>query len=135
MNEELGVNIPQRYNLYKSDLIMYLSIQKRIKASLDNESYKESIHPLVGKTLTVPVCWIKEQIEVFEDLNDEKFKKEPTMQLWKDMIRDSVLINDVLYRGDESHGPERIIGALSRCILDFDRKFSRSSEDKKNLIT
>ena len=87
---------------------------------MDNDSYKKSIYPLVSKTLTVPVFWIKEQIDVFEDLNDEKFKKELIMQLWKDMIQDSVLINNILYRGDESYGPEQIIGALSRCILDFD---------------
>jgi len=34
---------------------------------------------------------------------------------------DTVSINDSWVRGDSPHGPERIVGAFTRCILEYDR--------------
>jgi hypothetical protein len=42
-------------------------------------------------------------------------------QLRRDLQRDAVSINGVVYRGDSSHGPERIFGALTRCIMNAGR--------------
>lgn len=40
---------------------------------------------------------------------------------WKDLKKESVYINGFVVKGDSGWGPERIVGALTRSILDFDR--------------
>ena len=45
-------------------------------------------------------------------------------QLRRDLQRDAVRINGVVFRGDSSHGPERIFGALTRCIMNVGRNGS-----------
>ena len=124
--ELIKMGIPLHYSSYQTDLIMYLSVQKEVKASSDYDAYRISMNRLLGRMITVPIQWIKEQIEVAQS-EYKKFTEESIHlgidQLWKDLLRDSVSINNVIYKGDAGHGPERIIGALSRCILEFDSTF------------
>lgn len=47
------------------------------------------------------------------------------------LTKDSVEINGVILKGDEGHGPERILGALTRCILTFDKMKVEKSSMKK----
>ena len=50
-------------------------------------------------------------------------------QLRRDLQRDAISINGIVYRGDSSHGPERIFGALTRCIMNVGRVNTSSSSN------
>jgi hypothetical protein len=80
----------------------------------------------VGTKLNVPVQWIRQQIGgISTDHANIAFHEEAVSsgvnQLWKDLMRDSVRIDDELFIGGSGHSPEMIIGALMRYIIGFDK--------------
>lgn len=135
--------VPMR-SPYKNDLEQYVEVQGAVKKSNTREAYMRALSALMiplslaktsgmptlspPKSLDVPVQWIKEQVEVASggaSGNTRAFREEGVStgiaQLWKDMARDSITINGELYKGDAGHGPERIVGGLTRCIVSHDR--------------
>mmetsp|Transcript_48133 Transcript_48133/g.72779 ORF Transcript_48133/g.72779 Transcript_48133/m.72779 type:complete len:938 (-) Transcript_48133:79-2892(-) len=112
---------------YKQNLEEYLRVQKGVKNATSKEEYVGMLSLLCGVPLNVPVQWIKEHVETLSSSqNASKAFEEDSVsngisQLWKDMLRDSVSINGDLFAGDSGHGPEQIIGELTRCIMKFDR--------------
>jgi len=129
--------VPMR-SPYRSDLERYLRLQNELKNARSQEAYVGALAELYGsaESLNVPVQWIKERIEVASSGNaptqggfqafHEGGLSSGVAQLWKDMLRDSVSINCDLYKGDGGHGPERIIGALARCIMRFDKSATQN---------
>ena len=114
---------------YRTDLERYLRLQHELKNASCRDEYMGALAELYSgaESLNVPVQWIKERIEVASSGSGpsqafhEGGLSSGVAQLWKDMLRDSVSINGDIYKGDGGHGPERIIGALARCILCFDK--------------
>jgi len=114
---------------YRTDLERYLRLQHELKNARSRDEYMGALAELYSgaESLDVPVQWIKERIEVASSGSGpsqafhEGGLSSGVAQLWKDMLRDSVSINGDIYKGDGGHGPERIIGALARCILSFDK--------------
>ena len=129
--------VPMR-SPYRSDLERYLRLQNELKNARSQEAYVGALAELYdsAESLNVPVQWIKERIEVASSGNapnqggfqafHEGGLSSGVAQLWKDMLRDSVSINGDLYKGDGGHGPERIIGALARCIMSFDKSATQN---------
>ena len=127
--------VPMR-SPYRSDLERYLRLQNELKNARTQEDYVGALSELYdsAESLNVPVQWIKERIEVASSGNapsgfqafHEGGLSSGVAQLWKDMLRDSVSINGDLYKGDGGHGPERIIGALARCIMKFDKSATQN---------
>jgi hypothetical protein len=109
---------------FKRDLATYLRTQREIKNASTKQSYVGALSSILGKTLNVPVQWISDQNSHLEDI-ERAFREEALTtgvnQLWKDLARDSVKINGELFKGGSGHAPERIIGALTREIVHFDR--------------
>lgn len=109
---------------YRKDLERYLKIQKEIKNSTTKKLYVGALSKLMGPSLNVPVQWITEQATAADE-NDKAFHEDNVSscvdQLWKDLQRDTVLINGDLFQGGSGHSPEKIIGALTRHIMGFDR--------------
>ena len=111
-------------------------MQNELKNARTQEAYVGALSELYDRaeSLNVPVQWIKERIEVASSGNapsgfqafHEGGLSSGVAQLWKDMLRDSVSINGDLYKGDGGHGPERIIGALARCIMKFDKSATQN---------
>ena len=125
--------VPMR-SPYRTDLERYLRLQHELKNARCRDEYMGALADLYSSAepLNVPVQWIKERIEVASSGSapsqafHEGVLSSGVAQLWKDMLRDSVSINGDIYKGDGGHGPERIIGALTRCILRFDKSATQN---------
>jgi hypothetical protein len=127
---------------YKGDFEQFLKVQSDIKSTNSKETFMEALSTLWGSSLTVPILWIKEQELLHptddDDTNDGGDEGSITNDaaattgvttaivntdslFWKDLEKLSVSINGFFIRGESGWGPERIVGALTRCILDFDK--------------
>lgn len=118
--------VPTQPPVHYDDREVYLQVQRMCKKASSKAQYLQAISRIDGKTLNVPVHWVEENIAATSnDSTDGAFKEEAidinVEQFWKDMMRDTVSINDQVFSGDLLHGPEKIVGRLTRSILDFDR--------------
>ena len=121
---------------FRKDLERYLKIQKEIKAASTKGMYLGALSKLLGSSLNVPVQWITEQAAAADE-NDKAFHEDNASsgvdQLWKDLLRDTVRINGDLFQGGSGHSPEKIIGALTRDIMGFDRSSPLHNSDQERL--
>jgi hypothetical protein len=130
---------------FRDDLRLYLKIKSSLKSAKSKKEYVTALGGLGGgKPLTIPVRWIVEQMAHPTGRNGrtagnvpnggtaflETSMKSGMEQLWRDLSRDSICINQELLLGDSGHGPEKIIGALTREIVAT----SRSESDYRYAI-
>lgn len=111
---------------YKKDIELYLKTQRTIKNAATKAAYLGAVSKLVGHPLNIPVQWIMKLMGVASsETADKAFHDEGVVsgvnQLWKDLLRDSVQINNELFAGDSGHAPEKIIGSLMSGIMEFDK--------------
>jgi hypothetical protein len=114
---------------FKKDLKKYLKVQSQLKNAKSKADYIPAIKGLENLPLEIPVQWIMEQVERPPSNNGddsmgafyEQNLANGIEQLWRDLQRDSILINKDIYKGDVGHGPEKIIGALARNIVSISR--------------
>lgn len=119
---------------FKADLRKYIKCQSAIRSAKTATEYLAVVQrELLDKSLHVPIKWIAKQGVLLGGGdtsmghggtgggNNNAFQEETVElsvdQLWRDLQRDSVCINNEVLRGDSGHGPERILGALTRCLL------------------
>jgi len=111
-----------RKSPYKSDLATYLKIQREIKSASSKRAYVGALSCIIGKVLNVPVRWISEQNN---EETEKAFVRDSVStsvgQLWKDLARDSLRINDELFTGGSGHVADKIIGGLACEIMRTDR--------------
>jgi PH domain len=124
---------------FKMDLRKYLKQQNVLRSSKSATEYLSGLRELLNHQLHIPVEWIRKQAMLSKDGNfgdnslssncafQEVNVEMSVDQLWRDLQRDSVSINGTVYRGDSSHGPERIFCALTRCILSTGRNSGTTS--------
>jgi PH domain len=122
---------------FKNDLRRYLKAQSVLRNAKATTEYLSAQRELLDQTLHVPIKWIAKQGALLNDhsagnLNapmQGAFHEENVElsidQLWRDLQRDSVCINGLVFRGDMAHGPERILGFLTRRILRISDTGSR----------
>lgn len=122
---------------FKSDLKTYLKVQGVLKNAKTKSDYMATIQDLVSQPLEVPVQWIMEQVDKPPETNNSGGEAENNNgqqsafyeaavakgidQLWRDLSRDAIMINQELFKGDVGHGPEKMIGALARNIVTTSR--------------
>lgn len=113
---------------FKVDLRKYTKCQAAIRSARTATEYLGVMRELLDQPLNVPIKWIAKQGSLLADSstghgnsNGNAFQEETVElsidQLWRDLQRDSVCVNGEVLRGDNGHGPERILGALTRCLL------------------
>ncbi|MGK3737018.1 MAG: hypothetical protein ACI8RD_005124 [Bacillariaceae sp.] len=119
---------------YKDDLKLYLKIKANLKNSKSKKEYVDGLINLSGRDpLNIPVRWIMEQLEKNNGRTEddtvgafvETSINSSVEQLWRDLCRDTIRINKKLFAGDSGHGPEKIIGALTRDIVAVSRSDSK----------
>jgi hypothetical protein len=120
---------------YRKDIERYLKIQKEIKHSSNKDMYVGALSKLLGSSLNVPVQWITEQANAADE-NDKAFHEDNVSsgvdQLYKDLQRDTVKINEEVFQGGSGHSPEKIIGAITRDIMKFDRSSPLHAADQEH---
>lgn len=101
----------------KYDISRYLKSQAALKNALSKEKYLSAISPLWGTRITLPTQFLRDQTKTYAGSGAAGLSS----RLWRDMLGGVFSINGHELKGDGAYGPERIIGALVRCILDMDR--------------
>jgi len=122
-----------RRSPYQKDLKQYLKTKTALTKANSKIEYMAALFALVGSPLEVPVQWLMEQMQVPSDGGgafQETEVSKSIEQLWKDLLRDTLQINGELFHGDSGHGPEKIIGALSRNIVAFSHSANASAKYK-----
>ncbi|KAL9188533.1 hypothetical protein ACHAXT_006911 [Thalassiosira profunda] len=111
----------QKHNV-KGDVPQYMDVRTAAHYAETKEEYLKAISCMRGCQITVPVQWIKAQVEDTADATTfkENCISSSIEQLWKDLMRDSVSINGEVLAGESFHGPERIVGKLTQQILESD---------------
>jgi len=120
---------------FKTDLRKYLKVQSQLRSAKTESDYLLGFRELLNQHLLIPVKWIAKQ-GTEKDGSDSAvpsaFAEETVArsvdQLWRDLQRDSVSIDGEVFRGDGSHGPERILGALTRSLLQSGRNSKTRSD-------
>ncbi|KAL7518932.1 hypothetical protein ACHAWX_003728 [Stephanocyclus meneghinianus] len=125
------VDVPMK-SPYGGMMSKYLNVRNAVMCAQSKSEYTDALGGLNGdEGTTVPVEWIKAQ---FDNTMKSAFVENETSscveQLWKDLCRDSVEINGNVLVGDAYHGPDRILGKLTRQILHEGGKGYRSSYGK-----
>mmetsp|Transcript_27917 Transcript_27917/g.55967 ORF Transcript_27917/g.55967 Transcript_27917/m.55967 type:complete len:753 (+) Transcript_27917:304-2562(+) len=125
---KLPVNSP-----YQAYLEHYIEVGEACASAETKAEYLSALASLRGKSITVPVQWIKSQLDDTPAASAflENDISSCVEQLWKDLVRDSVEINGHVLTGESFHGPERIVGKLTQQILVSDK--SQNSEDAKRI--
>jgi hypothetical protein len=122
---------------FRSDLRQFLKTQTSIRNAGSKLEYMVGLRDLLDHSLKVPVKWIANKEGILATESTVGAFHEATVassidQLWKDLQRDSVCIDNELFRGDSDHGPEKIMGALMRRLLFFGNS-SESSRGRYDL--
>mmetsp|Transcript_6439 Transcript_6439/g.9393 ORF Transcript_6439/g.9393 Transcript_6439/m.9393 type:complete len:926 (+) Transcript_6439:267-3044(+) len=118
-------------SLHKSDMQDFLDVQNAFKSASSKEDYLNALSHHWGVATCVPVEWVRNRfLKSTRNGTDhrrdssafyEEIISSSVVQLWKDLQRDNVSINGELYSGGNVDGPERIIGALTRTMMEFDK--------------
>jgi hypothetical protein len=129
---------------FRHDLRLYLKAQSVLRGASVQAEYLQGLAQLKRDRpfLNIPVKWIAKEQELLQQQLQQQLQATATgsgggdmsptdgqqafteeevdrsiEQLWRDLQRDSVAINGLVYRGDHGRGPEGIMGALAHQIL------------------
>ena len=120
---------------FKNDLKFYLKTKANLKNAKSKKEYINGMINLASRDpLDIPVRWIMGQVDPNYGRTDsnnaggafvERSVISGVEQLWRDLCRDRIMINQELFNGDSGHGPEKIVGALTRNIVAVSRSDSK----------
>uniref|UniRef100_A0A7S3NZK4 PH domain-containing protein n=1 Tax=Amphora coffeiformis TaxID=265554 RepID=A0A7S3NZK4_9STRA len=147
------------YGAYQHGMDSYLQLRNQIQ-SLDTQyEYKSVIRLATENPIQVPVRWIRDSpfalggpegkgVPNIQSSNKTNLARhtgpshrnvqKSIAQFWNDMRGTTFGVNGFVVPRDSPLAAERIVGALSRCILEFDRAFAEESEidmDPTSLIS
>ncbi len=136
---------------YQTCIEKYVAAQQQLKSATDKLSYMGGMSILWRDPLRIPVHWIRLSMIAGNSSTNQASLSSSTVtatargafqedkleasvqQLWKDLVRDSVLINGELLKGDIGNGPERIMGALASKIRVFDKLSTKNIPPSSSL--
>jgi len=128
---------------YQQSLQVYTALREALQFADTQDSYLAAMQKAMKETasLQVPVQWVRDRIEndlsplLLGTLKPPKFWRSPQQQLkssitdfWKNMGQTTFSINGLTVPRNSQLASERIVGALTRCILEFDKAFLAAAE-------
>lgn len=128
---------------YKDDVKKYQKVQGLLRNSKCKDDYVMALRQVYRFDLNVPVKWIVKQAEQehkgtgasgggdVKGAFHEEDVNSSVDQLFRDLQRDIIKINNEIYNGNSGHAPERIMGALARQIMLCGRKSEAQYDDDK----
>jgi hypothetical protein len=129
-----GSTKPLDMSLYQNVLEVYQTTHSALQRTDTTQAYMVVLESLLYRqrsgpdALRVPVQWIREQgiVSKSEDILEkidapQDRVKSSISDFWKSLCNASVLINGHDVEAHSPYSGERVIGALSRCILEFDK--------------
>jgi PH domain len=142
----IGDEVPRKdldLQPYEESLDVYTALRESLQQADSQDIYLAAIQAAMKElaSLQVPVQWIQERIEndlspiLLGTLKPPKFGRSPQKMLkssiadfWKNMNQTTFSINGLTVRRDTQFASERIVGALTRCILEYDKAYDASYE-------
>jgi hypothetical protein len=147
------------YSAYRKGMDAYLQLQSKINALDVHLDYTAAVGNLAASPIQVPVRWIRDlptmgvnrgtSASAAGHMSDKlkpsrhsgpshKNVQNSIHQFWKNMRQTTFGVNGIVVPKESPLAAERIVGALTRCILEFDHAFAEESEidmDPANLIS
>jgi hypothetical protein len=123
-------DIPLDLSLYRNDIVDYQTMHSSLKEVHTRQEYLVAMNTLLyrqtsSSALRVPMKWIRDYFfkeeSKEEPMKDNERIKHVVREFWKNLCNTSVVLNGHLVQSDGIYSGERVIGALSRCILEFDK--------------
>ncbi len=112
---------------YQAALAGFQESKMNISRTGTRDEYLSCVEELLRTNIRIPARWVSDQATTKEEtqsttvFNTAAQKLSPK-SLWRALKReDSVEINGCVVSGSSPHATERVIGAISRCILELDR--------------
>lgn len=98
----------------------YRVLQSNLRWSLSKGEYMLHLGDLKKLKMQLPIQWVIEEANIADEVETPKPSKLKTIDFWKFLDKQSFVINGHAIPSGSLHGPEQTIGALSRCILEYD---------------
>ena len=123
-------DIPLDLSLYRNAIDDYQTIHSSLKEVHTRQEYLVAMNTLLyrqtsSSALRVPMKWIRDNYlkeeSKEEPLKDHERIKHVVREFWKNLCNTSIVLNGHTVEADGIYSGERVIGALSRCILEFDK--------------
>jgi hypothetical protein len=107
---------------YQWSIDTYKDMQTNLRFSISKSEYMLYLGDISRLKLQLPIQWVLEQAEEGGD-DKRRAPKTRTIDFWKFLLKQAVVVNGHSIPVESPHAPERIIGALSRCILEYDHSW------------
>ena len=151
-------DFPLDATLYQTAIDDYQAVQTSLREVNTRQEYLVAMDTLLyrqtaSSALRVPMKWIRDNVLEEEKSEQEQHItaseriKDTVREFWKNLCNTSVVLNGCLVEADNTYSGERVIGALSRCILEFDKventqdfeqifnSLKQASKESKSFIT
>lgn len=135
---EDSVHFPLNMAHYKNAIDTYNSVRSSLHQIDSQNDYMTAASSLLyrqssSSALRVPMQWVREELfqddkELVEEKEEEKKLDAPHQRVkstvsdfWNSLCNLSLVLNGYSIEGNSAYSAERIMGTLSRCILEFDK--------------
>ena len=120
---------------HKQALENYSMIRERIEKATTKELYLEAVQPAMAneEPLQIPVEWIREQTrqnlehamhQRTANISAHKLLKSSIADFWGQMGQTDFSINGATILRQTQYAAERVVGGLTRCLLEYDKAFT-----------
>jgi hypothetical protein len=128
---------------------IYQSLRNAIGSTDLHENYMAAFESLFdkGQSLRVPLQWVQEQVQPINDDSQASFKqlkvrvrsphkrlKTSIHEFWTSMAQTTFAINGLIVPRLTPLASERIMGGLTRCILEYDKAYREEVEEETGMV-
>jgi hypothetical protein len=132
---------------YTNALAVYQAVQAKLRLAKTQPEYLIGMNMVFEEPLQIPVKWVRDHVEGINSSNGagsardestrhatehhhrpDKSVRSSIAEFWKSLSLSPVSINGTLVESDTEFRVERIVGALTRAVLEYDR----SAEDESS---
>ena len=121
---------------YQNAIDSYESVQSSLKQVKNRQEFLVAVDSLLyrqrsSSALRLPIKWVREHFEEEHGGHEDEDALKPLAakrqvrgtihDFWDKLTKTAVVINGYLVTANEPYSAERVIGALTRCIMEFDR--------------
>lgn len=116
--------------LYQDSVTRYQQAAAKLAMAKNRAQYMSCMEDLLKSKTCVPMRWVRNQVDDGSRARPRRHHHHASIQkrmnasvaeFWKSLSRETVSINDHTIKAQSPRGAERIIGALTRCILEYDK--------------
>lgn len=110
---------------YRWSIDTYKEMQTNLRYSLSKGEYMQQFGDITKLKLQLPIQWSLEHASE-DKIRVPRAPKSRTLDFWNFLDGQTLVMNGYSLPSESLHGPERIVGALARSILEYDKS---SNED------